>query len=135
MTNRDEISSSQSELADILATLPECMGADVDSVVCSPSHQSGLTCGDVIEVADLIGIDFASVPFTAQDLHLGMVIELEQERPAAPTDIIDDDLLEIGKTAVSHLHERPDYYVRLTQAHAPGDPPVPEYQYADVGTD
>ena len=135
MTTRHATSTSQSELVDLLATLPECMGADMDSVVCAPSSQSELTCADVIEVAELIGIDFASVPFTAQDLHLGMIVELGNERPAAPTDIIDDDFLEIGKTAVSRLHERPDYYARLTQAHAPGDPPVPDYHYADVGTD
>ncbi|MGE3270236.1 MAG: DUF5661 family protein [Chloroflexota bacterium] len=135
------VSTSQGDLAEFLAVLPECMGADVEFATCAPAHtseltcQDELTCADVVEVAELIRIDFASVPFTVEDLHLGMLMELEHERPHAPIDIIDEGLLEIGRTAVSHLHERPDYYRRLTQAHAPGDPPLPEYQYADVGTD
>jgi hypothetical protein len=50
-------------------------------------------------------------------------------------DLLDDDLVELGKIVVANLSERSDFYTRLTQARAPGDPPARARYYAEVGTD
>ena len=121
-------------LADTLAEQPETVVA----AVCAPSHQSELTGADVVEVAELLGIDFAAAPFSVEDLQIGMEVELELEHECTPSmvDAIDDDLVEVGKIAVANLQERSDYYTQLTQAHAPGDPPIlHQLPHADVGSD
>lgn len=120
-------------LADTLAEQP----AMVVAAVCAPSHQSDLTGADVVEVAELLGIDFAAAPFSAEELQVGMEVELELGHECMPSmvDALDEDLMEIGKLAVAHLQERSDYYRQLTEAHAPGDPPLPQHRNADVGGD
>ena len=52
-------------LVDALAELP----ADVVAAVCAPSHQSEVTGADVVEVAELLGIDFTAAPFSAKGVH------------------------------------------------------------------
>lgn len=118
---------------DALAEQP----AIVIDAVCAPSHQSELTGADVVEVAEMLGVDFAAAPFTVEELQTGMEVELELGHECTPSmvDLIDDDLVEIGKVAVANLQERADYYSQLTQAHAPGDPPMPLHRNADVGGD
>jgi hypothetical protein len=120
-------------LADTLAEQPETVVA----AVCAPSHQSDLTGADIIEVAELLGIDFAAAPFSVEDLLFGMELELELGYECTPSmvDTIDEDLVEVGKTAVANLQERSDYYNQLSQAHAPGDPPMQAHRFADIGTD
>ena len=121
-------------LADLLAALSEDAPA-----VCSPSHVSELTAAEVVEVAELLGIDFAMAPFTLEDLQQGLEVELdlEMEVDCVPSvdDWQEDDLVELGKVAVGRLREQPDYYTWLAQAHAPGDTTPPQYVHADVGTD
>jgi Protein of unknown function (DUF5661) len=119
-------------LADTLAERP----AMVVAAVCAPAHQSDLTGVEVVEVAELLGIDFAAAPFTVAELQAGIEVELELGQECAPSmvDVMDDDLLEIGKIAVTHLQQRSDYYSQLTQAHAPGDPQTC-HRPADVGCD
>ena len=120
-------------LTDALAEQPEW----VINAICAPSHQSELTGAEVVEVADLLGIDFAAAPFSVEDLQIGMEVELELGNECAPSmvDILDDDLVEVGKIAVANLQERSDYYSQLTQAHAPGDPPMCQHRHVDVGGD
>jgi hypothetical protein len=120
-------------LADLLAAQPK----DVVAAVCAPSQQSELTGSEVVEVAELLGIDFAIAPFSVEDLQLGLEVELEIEHECAPSmvDALDEDLVELGIIAVSNLQERSDYYTQLTQACAPGDPPLPRHEHADVGAD
>jgi hypothetical protein len=120
-------------LVDVRAEQPE----KVVAAVCAPYHQSDLTGADVVEVADLLGIDFASAPFTAEELQAGIEVELELGYECAPSmiDARDEDLTEIGKIAVANLQERSDYYRQLAQAHAPGDPPVYQHRLADLGCD
>lgn len=120
-------------LADTLAEQPELVVA----AVCPPPHQSDLTGAEIIEVAELLGIDFAAAPFGVEDLQIGMELELEFGHECTPSmvDAIDEDLVEIGKITVANLQERSDYYRRLTRAQAPGDPPVPQHWGADVGSD
>ncbi len=120
-------------LADTLAEQPEIVVA----AVCAPSHQSDLTGAEVVEVAELLGIDFAAAPFSAEELQVGMEVEMDLGHECTPSmvDLIDDDLVEVGKIAVANLQERSDYYCQLTQPHAPGDPPVRHQRNVDVGSD
>lgn len=136
--------STPSELSALLATLPECMGADVEAVVCAPARSNSLTCADVVDVAERLGIDFTRAPFSIQQLHLGMAVEADQrtlgEADAQDAglpdgDLLDEDLLELGKIVVINLQRQPDYYVQLTAAHAPGDLVAVPYHLLDVGTD
>ena len=79
----------------------------------------------------------SAAPFSAEELQIGMEVELElgHECAPSPVDALDEDLLEIGKAAIANLQERSDYYRLLTQAHAPGDPPAPPHRHVDVGCD
>ena len=120
-------------LADILAALPETQ----DMPACTPSRRSALRDTDTIEVAELLGIDFAAAPFTVEDLQLGLEMELDLGDECTPSmvDLLDDDLVELGMIAVANLRERSDYYTRMSQANAPGDPPLRARQRAEVGAD
>ena len=120
-------------LADTLAEQP----ATVVAAVCAPSHHTDLTGADVVEVAELLGIDFAAAPFSAEDLQVGMEVELELGYECTPSmvDIIDEDLMELGKIAVANLQEQPDYYTQLSKPQAPGDLQVQPLRNAGVGCD
>jgi hypothetical protein len=119
--------------ADLLAAQPE----NVVAAVCAPPQQSELTGSEVVEVAELLGIDFAIAPFSVEDLQLGLEVELEIGHECAPSmvDALDEDLVELGMIAVANLQDRSDYYTQLAQAHAPGDPSLPRHEHAEVGTD
>jgi hypothetical protein len=121
------------QLASPLAVRPE----DIPAAVCAPTHEHALTCADVVEAAELLGIDFAVAPFSVEDLHLALQVELELGHECAPSmiDALDDDLVDLGMVAVAHLQEGTDYYAQLTHAHAPGDAPPPRHEHAGVGTD
>jgi hypothetical protein len=120
-------------MADTLAEQPE----DVVAAVCAPSHHAALTGAEVVEVAELLGIDFAAAPFSVEDLQRGIELELElgNECSSSMVDAIDDDLVEVGKSTVSMLQEQADYYIQLTQPHAPGDPTLLRHVHADIGGD
>ena len=101
-------------------------------------HAAGLPPAEVVDVAEQLGIDFAVAPFSVEELKLGIEVELEQERlvtAAAPATGAAANLTEAGLHAIAHLQERHDFYTVLTTAHAPGDPPPPWYEHADIGTD
>ena len=120
-------------LTDTLAEHPEA----VLQVVCAPAQQSELSGAEAIEVAELLGIDFALAPFSVEELQTGIEVELTLGQEGTPSlvDALDDDLVEIGKIVVANLDERSDYYRELTQAHAPGDTPATHHRPADVGSD
>jgi hypothetical protein len=110
------MSTHATSLLDTLAERPE----KVIAAVCAPSHQSDLTFADVVEIAELLGIDFAAAPFTVEELQTGMEVELEIGHECTPSmvDAIDEDLVEVGKIAVANLQQRSDYYSQLTQPRA-----------------
>jgi hypothetical protein len=94
-----------------------------------------LSAAEIVDVAEQLGIDFTIAPFSVEELKLGMEVEREHERFASTASPADDTLWGVGLLAVARLQDRPDFYTELTQARAPGDPPSPQYEHADVGTD
>jgi hypothetical protein len=119
--------------ADIFAARPE----EAVEALRAPSHRSDLTGADVVEVVERLGIDFSTVPFTIEDLRLGLEVESKYANELTPSmpDNLDGDLVEVGTIAVANLHERLDYYTQLTRAHAPGDPTRLLHAHSNVGTD
>jgi Protein of unknown function (DUF5661) len=65
------------------------------------------------EVGSQIGIDWASVPFDAEQFRMGLEVELEHGARDPETNVTHDDPLLTGKIAWAHLKELPDYYTRL----------------------
>jgi len=60
-----------------------------------------------------IGIDWESSPFDAEQLRMGMDVELEHGLHDMLTNVSDDDPHVTAKIALAHLNEFPDYYTRL----------------------
>jgi hypothetical protein len=88
-----------------------------------------------LAVAEAIGVDLATAPFTAEEFALGIAVEREQEQFSHLEETLGDDLIVSGRRALRHLREQPRYYSLITRAHAPGDPPTIACQYAEVGAD
>lgn len=120
-------------LEGILAALP----TPIFDAICTQAHPASLGGAEAVEVADLLGIDFAATPFTVEDLRLGLEVERDLETDCTPSmvDLLDDDLVELGRIAVANLQERSDYYSQLTRAQAPGDLPLVLSWHVDVGAD
>jgi hypothetical protein len=66
-------------------------------------------------IADWLGIDFETAPFTIEQFTRGMQIELEHGRRDPETDVTHDDAVMTAKIAWAHLKESPDYYERLKE--------------------
>jgi hypothetical protein len=60
-----------------------------------------------------IGIDWEASPFDAEQLRMGMEVELEHGLHDMLTNVSDDDPHVTAKIALAHLNEFPDYYTRL----------------------
>lgn len=78
---------------------------------------------EATQVAALLRIDFAAVPFDLDQFHRGMSVELQHGTGDPDTNVTNDDLIATGKIALAHLNEIPDYYTRLAamEAEARGD--------------
>jgi hypothetical protein len=68
---------------------------------------------DAREIGEMLGIDWATAPFDAEQFRMGMDVELEHGHRDPRTDVTHDDPLTTGKIALAHLNEFPDYYTRL----------------------
>lgn len=64
-------------------------------------------------VGEQIGINWATSPFDAEQLRIGMNVELEHGLHDMLTNVSDDDPQLTAKIALAHLNEFPDYYTRL----------------------
>ena len=60
-----------------------------------------------------IGIDWEASPFDAEQLRMGMEVELEHGLHDMLTNVSGDDPHVTAKIALAHLNEFPDYYTRL----------------------
>lgn len=127
------ISTAAAPLTTPLQMLP----VTVTDMLGALAYHTEITGADAVEVAELLGIDFAQAPFSVEDLLLGLEVERDIEYECAPSmvDAPDEDLVDLGSAAVAHLQQQPDYYTWLAQPHAPGDPTPARYVHADVGTD
>ena len=124
-----DVNQSHPCLADALSALPSAS----EVPACAPARQAPLTSADVLDIAELIGIDFAMVPFSAEELQLGLEMELEHERFGHLNEVVDEDLVMSGMLALAHLQRRHDYYTQISQAHSPGDRLTDDH--LDVGAD
>jgi hypothetical protein len=76
------------------------------------------TLEDARRIGTTIGIDWTTSPFAAQELLVGLHVELEHGARDPETNVTDDDELVTGKIAWAHLKELADYYTRLTAMEA-----------------
>jgi len=67
------------------------------------------------EVAHTIGIQWDDVRFDLEQFRMGMDVESEHGKHDPQTNVTNDDPLIIGKIALAHLREFPDYYTRLAK--------------------
>lgn len=68
---------------------------------------------EATRVGELIGIDWASSSFDAEQLRAGMEVEFEHGSRDPATNVTGDDPILTGKIALVHLNEFPDDYTRL----------------------
>jgi hypothetical protein len=73
---------------------------------------------DARRIAEELGIDFATSPFSLEEFHAGLGVELEHGRRDPETNVTGDDPVMTGKIALAHLREMPDYYTRLAAMEA-----------------
>ena len=71
------------------------------------------TANDARTIGEEMGIDWATSPFDAEQLRIGMNVELEHGLHDPITNVSDDDPHVTAKIALAHLHEFPDHYTRL----------------------
>jgi hypothetical protein len=64
-------------------------------------------------IALLLGIDFTSSKFNLTEFWMGVNTELEHGKRYNLTNVTGDDPITVGKIALAHLNEFPDYYRRL----------------------
>jgi hypothetical protein len=69
-------------------------------------------------IGEQLGIDFATSPFSLEEFHAGLGVELEHGRRDPETNVTGDDPVMTGKIALAHLREMPDYYTRLAAMEA-----------------
>ncbi len=69
------------------------------------------TVDEARRVGDAIGVDWDR--FDLEEFRSGMDVESEHGAHDPQTDVTGDDPILIGKIALAHLKEFPDYYTRL----------------------
>ena len=130
-----------------LDLLLDALPIQADAAVCAPSRQAAVTRtepavpevmvtpADIVDMADLLGIDFAMAPFSLDELRLGFEVEAEHARLTPRNDVVGEGLLETGMRVLARLHVRPDYYSWLIQPRAPGDVIELDCHYEEIGAD
>ena len=81
---------------------------------------------EALEVATSLGVDFDAEAFTLDEFRAGMNVELEHGQRDPETNVTGDDPIITGKIALAHLHEMPDYYVRLAKMEAEAEAEMAE---------
>lgn len=81
-------------------------------------EQVSISLETAMKVGEKLGIDFSEI--NIEEFRKGLEVEQEHGNISPETDVIPDigggdDLLSIGKVALAHLNELPDYYTRLDQ--------------------
>jgi hypothetical protein len=74
--------------------------------------QKEFTAEEARRYGEVVGIDWASAPFSVEEFRSGMNVELEHGLHDVLTNVSDDDPHVTAKIALAHLNEFPDYYTR-----------------------
>jgi len=75
------------------------------------TSEKRFTAQDAKMVGEALGIDWSE--FDVEQFRMGMDVELEHGKRDPHTNVTNDDSMLIGKIALAHLNEFPDYYTRL----------------------
>ena len=75
--------------------------------------RDSFTAEEAARVVAGLDIDLDAEGFDLEQFRAGMDVELEHGMRDPETDVTGDDAVTIGKIALAHLHEIPDYYTRL----------------------
>jgi hypothetical protein len=78
-----------------------------------PTQRKSFTLEEAIKIGQMLGIDWKTSKFDAEQFRTGLDVELEHGRRDMLTNVTNDDPILTGKIALAHLNELPDYYVRL----------------------
>lgn len=81
--------------------------------------KKSFTAEEAKEIGERLGIDWSK--FDVEQFRMGMDVELEHGLVDANTNVTNDDPLMIGKIALAHLNEFPDYYTRLEKMEKEGE--------------
>jgi hypothetical protein len=73
------------------------------------------TLEQACHIAKVLGIDFETCGYDAEQYRIGMDIELEHGTVNYLTNVTDNDPILTGKIALAHLNEFSDYYKRLVR--------------------
>lgn len=74
-------------------------------------NKKHFTAEEAKKVGQALGIDWSK--FDVEQFRMGMDVELEHGLVNPHTNVSDDDPMIVGKIALAHLNEFPDYYTRL----------------------
>lgn len=95
----------------------ECINAKQN-----PTAAPEITLQDAIKTGEMLGIEWKTSPFDAEQFRRGMVVELEHgDRGNAATNVTDDNLLLTGMITYAHLLELDTYYYLLDEMEKKGD--------------
>ena len=82
------------------------------------STQKHFTAEEARSIGEKLGIDWSC--FGIEQFRSGMDVETEHGARDSATNVTNDDPLLIGKIALAHLNELPDYYTRLEKMEKEG---------------
>ncbi len=72
-----------------------------------------LSIEEANSIGEQVGIDWNASPFSLEEFHKGMLVEIEHGSHDPETDVTNNDPVLTGKITWAHLKELPDYYTRL----------------------
>lgn len=78
-----------------------------------PTPKKSFTLEEAIKIGRMLGIDWKTSKFDADQFRIGLDVELEHGRRDMLTNVTNDDPILTGKIALAHLNELSDYYIRL----------------------
>ncbi len=88
------------------------------------SPRQGFTIEEAEKAATDMGLDLERAAYGAEQLRMGMDVELEHGKRHAETNITNDHPVKTAQIAWAHLMELPDYYDRLARMEQ-GDDAIP----------
>lgn len=80
-----------------------------------PTRRKSFTLQEAERIGKMLGIDWKTSKFDAEQFRTGLDVELEHGRRDMLTNVTNDDPILTGKIALAHLNEFPDYYIRLAK--------------------